>query len=421
MLVNFVKYLYKQYKLIKWRDEILKKFITVILSLTIAVCASFSGIAFANPKLSGHWAEDMIEDGFIEKHFPNFAENNFEKFIPNGEISYQDFKQSLSSILRELGYVNKKTDENLEGNLTRKKAAIIIADELFKHKIVDKNQNLKNPFKDLKDLDKEQTEKIVLLHDLDILKGVTKTVFVPDDKVTQIQAVIMLQRVRNLISNNQKDIPFKVIDENKSFSSVEAGITVDERDDKVIVSVVEKLPNPGYSIKIDKIKKQGDIYNIYINVEEPEPGKIYNQVITYYNIILEISKDDLANPPYSFKMKGKQLMVDEVPLGDDWKIEPEEVKTIELFSLEGEKIMQFKDDDIKDIVKSFNKSKVDNRAYIEMLVGNSMVIQTKDCKIRITSYGSDTNIVASREKDGRYTTKHLVCPEIAELLLKTIK
>lgn len=390
-------------------------FFSVLLVVSICLCGS----VLAKSKLSGHWAEELVDEGFVQKYFTNLAQDDFEKFDPDESITSQEFKRSLSSVLKEFGYLSNTVKESLDGDLLRKEAATMIVDELLKNEIVGMKENFENPFEDLKDLDKEQIDKILLLNDLGILKGVSETSFLPEGKVTQIQAVIMLQRVgKFIIEANQKNIPFRVIDESKSYSSVEAGITVDERDDTILVSVVEKFPNPGYSMKVDKIAKQGNVCKILLDIEKPDPRKVYNQVITYHNIILEISKEDLGKPPYSFKMEGLQLFEDDISLSEDWKIDPEKVKTIELFSLEGSKIKEFKDKEIDNIVKSFNESKVDNRAYIEMIAGNNMVIETKDFKIRITSYGSDRNIVASKEEAGIYTTKHLVCPKIAELLLE---
>lgn len=391
-------------------------FFSILLIASISLCVS----ALAKSKLSGHWAEKLVDEKFIEKHFENLVENDFKKFDPDEDITAQDFKQALNSVLKECGYLVGTGEEDLDDDIIlRKEAAVMIADELLENNIVQEKQKLINPFKDLKDLDKEQVEKILLLNNLGILKGVSETLFLPEGKVTQIQAIIMLQRVRDfIIETFQKDIPFKVIDESKSYSSVEAGITVEEGEDTVLVSVVEKFPNPGYSMKVDKIKRQGNIYKILLDVEEPDPDKVYSQVITYNNIILEISKDDLGKPPYFFKMEGAKFFEEDISLGDDWKIDPEKVKTIELFSPEGNKIKTFKESEIDNIVKSFNESKVDNRAYIMKITGNSMLIETKDFRIRIISYGSDTNIVASKEENGTYTTKHLICPKIAELLLK---
>lgn len=401
----------------------IKKFISSALSLVLVVCIGLSGTALSNTKLSGHWAENLVKQDFMEKYFAKYAKDDFKNFMPDYNITYQDFKQSLSSILEEYGY---EIEANIEENfmVTRKEAAIIIADELLRHGIIGQNKVSKNPFKDLEGLEKKQIDKIVLLHNLGILKGVSETAFLPEGKTTQIQAVIMFQRIMDFIKNNDKNnIPFKVIDEKTSYSSIEPGITVEDRDDKVFVSIVEQFPHPGYSVKVDGIKKQKDVYNIFLNVQEPDPTKMYTQVITYHNIVLEISKENLGNPPYSFKKTIKLIAEDgnNKTLGDEFKIDVEKVKTIGLYSIDGEKIKQFNADEVKYIIKSFNESKIDDSAYILMLAGNIMIIETEDYKIRITSYGSPTHIVASKETDGKhFSTKHLICPKIAKLLLNKI-
>lgn len=395
-----------------------KKIIALGLSLVLIFSISLPGIA-GNSKLSGHWAERMIEKGFVEKHFPDFAEDGFTSFSPDSPITQRGFKEALASVLKYYG-IDYEIKDVSDEEITRKDAAFLVADEILGNRIVEKKEVLENPFKDIDNLDKKQIDKILLLHDLGILQGKLPDTFSPNDTVTNAQAIIILQRLRDNIENEKPEgIPFKIIDENQSYTSAEVGIKVEEGKDSVILSVVEKLPHPGYSFKVDEIIKEKDVYNIYTHIQEPDPEKYYTQVITFHTIILEISKEDLGEPPYSFRMMGEQIYDDEKLLDDDWKIDPEDVKKIELLSLEGYKVKEFDDDkEIEKLIDSFNNSKVDERAFIEMIAGNTMMIETRDFNIRITSYGSDTNVVATMEKDELYYTKHLICPEIAKLLLE---
>lgn len=100
---------------------------------------------------------------------------------------------------------------------------------------------------------------------------------------------------------------------------------------------------------------------------------------------------------------------------EEKNINLEDVKSIELYDLEGNKIDRtFTEEDIKDVVDAWNASFIDDTSYIEMITGYRMVITLEgDNQINITSYGNKERIVATY-KD---TTYHLVCPEIAGILL----
>ncbi len=93
-----------------------------------------------------------------------------------------------------------------------------------------------------------------------------------------------------------------------------------------------------------------------------------------------------------------------------------DVKSIELLNLEGQPAgRKFSTEEISDLVKVYNAAVIDDIAYIEMIAGNRMVITFKDeTIINITSYGSDTHIVAS----GENMNYHLISPEIAKILLE---
>lgn len=107
--------------------------------------------------------------------------------------------------------------------------------------------------------------------------------------------------------------------------------------------------------------------------------------------------------------------LNKIKAGTFIKIAVEDVKGIELISLENKKIMDFSKEDINKIVNSYNNSTISDMAYVAMLAGISMKIILVDNVINISSYGSETNIITSGVKsDFNY---HLVCPEIAKILL----
>jgi hypothetical protein len=100
---------------------------------------------------------------------------------------------------------------------------------------------------------------------------------------------------------------------------------------------------------------------------------------------------------------------------EEKKINLENVKTIELYELDGKKLdTQFTSDEITNIVKAYNESIIDDTSYIEMITGKRMVIGFKDGKkINIISYGNAERVVAS----GENFNYHLISPELAKILL----
>ena len=101
-------------------------------------------------------------------------------------------------------------------------------------------------------------------------------------------------------------------------------------------------------------------------------------------------------------------------------LKPEDIKSVQLYNLEQNLIKDYDYREIKEIIDIYNNSRIDNSAYIEMITGNTMIITLKnDSVVRLTSYGSDKNIVASGETNGEYYSFHLVCPQIARILLAT--
>lgn len=61
-------------------------------------------------------------------------------------------------------------------------------------------------------------------------------------------------------------------------------------------------PNPGYKVKIDRIIKEEDKWSIEVSLKEPDPGKVYNEVISYPYNILSIIDD--SKPIEVIKVEG---------------------------------------------------------------------------------------------------------------------
>ena len=60
----------------------------------------------------------------------------------------------------------------------------------------------------------------------------------------------------------------------------------------VVVSPGMK-PNPGYTVKIQQLKRVQDRITVKIQLKEPDPGKVYPQIIVQPIAVAEIAKVDL--------------------------------------------------------------------------------------------------------------------------------
>jgi len=121
--------------------------------------------------------------------------------------------------------------------------------------------------------------------------------------------------------------------------------------------------------------------------------------------------DNIGNPNTDGNLAGIVL----AGADEQKNINFEDVKSIELYDVEGNPLERlYKEDYKKDIVAAWNASWIDDTSYIEMIAGNKMVITLKDDNtINIISYGNKDRIVATMND----TTYHLGCPEIGEILL----
>ncbi|WP_159436135.1 hypothetical protein [Anaerosalibacter sp. Marseille-P3206] len=105
-----------------------------------------------------------------------------------------------------------------------------------------------------------------------------------------------------LESTDKNAVPFEVKSVEQVYSGVNEGITIKEVNGKVIVTIVEMYPTPGYTTNVDKIFRDSTgEYEIYLSEKSPKQGSIQLQVITYKVIDLEIDATNLGEKPYTFK------------------------------------------------------------------------------------------------------------------------
>ena len=196
------------------------------------------------------------------------------------------------------------------------------------------------------------------------------------------------------------------------------GIYYKHINDRLYVLVCAGEKNTaGYSVDIlNVVSVKADEAYVYAEVKGPGPDAVTAQVITYPYALIEI--DDV-----NIKHVGGDVMDEPA----DCKtineagaaISPEDIKSIELYSLQQEKLKDYSRDEIEELAGYYNSSRITEQPFIQMIAGNMMVISFNNGgKINITSYGSKTNIVASGEVDSKYITYHLICPEIAKILLE---
>lgn len=119
-----------------------------------------------------------------------------------------------------------------------------------------------------------------------------------------------------------------------------------------------------------------------------------------------------SGPVPAGKIKGNGMVL----------IAPDSIKTVELFSIDDEKIRDCSPEEITTVVTTFNNAKITEGPYIQMIAGSVLKLTLKDGKtIRLSSYGSKTNLIAAIQEGERQNTNHLISPTLAELLLASGK
>ena len=52
-------------------------------------------------------------------------------------------------------------------------------------------------------------------------------------------------------------------------------------------------PNPGYTVRIQQLERVKDVVTVKVELKEPDPQKIYPQVIVHPTTVVQIAKADL--------------------------------------------------------------------------------------------------------------------------------
>lgn len=277
----------------------------ILLSLVLILALSLSSVAYAQleTKLAGHWASGEIDKTFMAYYFPYLSKNSYEGFDPNGSITRQDFTLSLISLFKERGHQVSGLGD--PGILTRQDMIAAMGSRLLEagYKI---DPAYKLPFGDTGTMSEQNQGYLGLLHKLGIVKGESNSVFNPMRRLTQAEAVVLLQRLDNSLKL-ATEIPFVVVSEVQSYDSNEEMNTI-IGEEKVTLEITKEFPTPGYSIQIVKIVKEGDLFRIHFKITPPDPELMQAQVITYVTLTVEIEKDKLGEPPYNFVVEGFRII-----------------------------------------------------------------------------------------------------------------
>lgn len=182
----------------------------------------------------------------------------------------------------------------------------------------------------------------------------------------------------------------------------------------VYVGVGEK-PTGGYTVEVIEVAhNRPDEAFVNAVLHSPAPDMMVIQVITTPFTVIRFKQGTIKHVGGEVKNAAAVETITSVGAN----IKAEDISDITLKNLEGETVKNYSPDEFTQIAGSFNSAAIDDSFYILMITGNQMTITLKDgTTINMTSYGSQTNIVAAKSSpDGSSQSWHLVCPEIAGIL-----
>jgi hypothetical protein len=254
-------------------------------------------------KLMTHWAKNEIDKEFLAYYFPYLAKENFKKLDPNAPMMEHDFIISLASLLKDYGY--NISSIGLNESISRRDMVSILGEKLTETETI-LLENVELPFKDINTMNKDEIKLLMGLYKSGIIQGNSNAKFDPDRKLSQAEAIIILQRVKGVL-DKMKVISYNTLGIVQTYNSQEE-LIIKENDDKVLLTITKEFPTPGYSMSVDKIVRSPGGYKVLLNITPPKEGLIQMQVITYKTLTLEIDKDKLGNSPYNFSVEDEKLL-----------------------------------------------------------------------------------------------------------------
>lgn len=279
----------------------MKKIVSITLVLLILM-TTVTAFAKIDEKLSNHWSKGLIQKDFVAYYFPYLAKDGFNKFNPNEYILKKDFALSLASLSKDYDLIQSTNNIGIYESLNRAEVVELIGKKLIEIDEL-KIGNKELPFKDINTMNKESIELLRVLYNLGIINGVSEKDFAPNNKLTQAEAIIILQRVKGVLEG-MKEVAFNITGIVQSYNNQES-VLVKEEKEKVLVTLTKEFPTPGYGLGVEKIVVEENGYRIYLDITPPKEGSMQLQVITYKTMTIEIEKKALKQSlPYTFYVEG---------------------------------------------------------------------------------------------------------------------
>jgi hypothetical protein len=204
------------------------------------------------------------------------------------------------------------------------------------------------------------------------------------------------------------------------------GIRFKNVDNKTYIQICAgEKPTGGYSINLESVTMvaPGSIY-LTAQVISPPPDMMVTQALTYPYILIEIEDEEVWVVDGTINDGIRNILEEKTVPTVGAAIFPDDITDITLYNLMGETVKTYAPEEYPLIVEAFNNARVDDSFYIMMITGNKLTIGLiGGASIEMTSYGSETNIVAtinSQEAEGEVKSLHLICPEIAQILLEEV-
>lgn len=294
----------------------------LIMALFLSSITAFGDVEL---NFKGHWAESIVDKQFIENHFKYLLKEGTKASDLDNSIDKKYFLLSLYTILNEhqkedIDKNSEKTnienaarylrnrlilekDGSVEGKLTRKEAVKYVVKTLELSREIQLADTSFMPFKDILDLSDEYRNYIIKASMIGIVKGYGDSTFRPEDNITAIESIIILQRLKGEIDEINKNIPFRIVEEKWTTTGKDNLITTKQSSGKVLVTFTKEFPTSGYNLTVNRVERYSyGKYKIYVSIKTPAPNAIVLQIMSYKNTTIEIDRKLLDSGSYTFEI-----------------------------------------------------------------------------------------------------------------------
>lgn len=291
--------------------------LALVASLLTATCLPLQ--ANMADKLQGHWAHGLLREEILSGFFPKFIQNDYQLLEPQKEISTLDTISALNLLYQ-------KFDKNPLTYPVESSPLLLRKDilDLLIPSLEDENKNLPPTgqaltYSDCQGLSPRQAEILQILTDRGILRGVSTSLFAPNQPMTQSELMILVQRLYDRLdqeggpkTKEQVRIPFLVLPQVAGLKNQE-GYWVETNANTLILTITKEFSTGGYSIGVKQV--MADQMGIWLDLEINSPGiqDLVTMAFSYPTVRIEIKKDDLPiNTPLKFHIQGLKTNTDPV-------------------------------------------------------------------------------------------------------------